>query len=412
MPWDGSGNFTRTNGDKTGAAAWQEDANDSIDVEADRHDTHDQDLADGVAACLTKNSETEPTSFVTWIPKNWNAGTAGGTANALTLSLTPAPASYNTGMMIVFQANVNTTGAATINLNGLGAKDVKQRTGADTVANSLVGAAHYIAFYNGTDFILLDEITSGAQTFAGKKTFSGGVVGDGSELTDLNATELKSGTVPSGRLSGSYTSITGVGALGAGSITSGFGNINIGSSTFTGNGSGLTSLNASNVSSGTLNNGRLPAVISQTRFAASGAGEGGFRAEVSDTQPGFLANTAGTSAVIAANFNNGNGTVGSIQFSGSSTTFNTSSARWLKENIEPAKSGWELLKQFQVREFDWKADKKHQAFGWIADEVAEVLPEAVPEAKDSVDNSKPVPLVVRVLQEAMERIEKLEGQSG
>ncbi|MFC3074917.1 tail fiber domain-containing protein [Shinella pollutisoli] len=72
-----------------------------------------------------------------------------------------------------------------------------------------------------------------------------------------NAANLTSGTVPSARLSGSYTGIVGVGALNAGSISSGFGNINIGTATFTGNGSGLSSLNASNLTAGTLPNARL-----------------------------------------------------------------------------------------------------------------------------------------------------------
>lgn len=70
--------------------------------------------------------------------------------------------------------------------------------------------------------------------------------------------------------SGTFSGITGVGTLNAGAISSGFGNINIGTSTFTGNGSGLTTLNASNVSSGTLNSARLPAgtilqVVSATK---------------------------------------------------------------------------------------------------------------------------------------------------
>jgi hypothetical protein len=68
--------------------------------------------------------------------------------------------------------------------------------------------------------------------------------GNGSGLTTLNASNLSSGTVPSARVSGSYTGITGTGALNAGQITSGFGNINIGTSTFTGNGSGLTNISA------------------------------------------------------------------------------------------------------------------------------------------------------------------------
>ena len=48
-----------------------------------------------------------------------------------------------------------------------------------------------------------------------------------------NATNLSSGTVASGRISGSYTGITGVGALSAGSIASGFGSINIGGNALT-----------------------------------------------------------------------------------------------------------------------------------------------------------------------------------
>lgn len=57
--------------------------------------------------------------------------------------------------------------------------------------------------------------------------------GVGTSLTALNATNLTSGTVPSARVSGSYTGITGTGALDAGSITSGFGAIDIGSDTMT-----------------------------------------------------------------------------------------------------------------------------------------------------------------------------------
>jgi hypothetical protein len=54
----------------------------------------------------------------------------------------------------------------------------------------------------------------------------------GANLTNLDATDL-TGTVASARISGSYTGIVGTGALDAGSITSGFGNIDIGSSTIT-----------------------------------------------------------------------------------------------------------------------------------------------------------------------------------
>jgi hypothetical protein len=57
------------------------------------------------------------------------------------------------------------------------------------------------------------------------------------------------------------SSLTKVGVLNSGSISSGFGNINIGSSVFTGNGSGLNSLNASNLTTGTISDARIPSFI-------------------------------------------------------------------------------------------------------------------------------------------------------
>jgi len=88
-------------------------------------------------------------------------------------------------------------------------------------------------------------------------------------IPNLDAGKITSGTVGTARLSGSYTGVTGTGALNAGSITSGFGAINNGASNITttgtvtggnvaGNGSALTALNASNLASGTVAAARLP----------------------------------------------------------------------------------------------------------------------------------------------------------
>jgi hypothetical protein len=74
--------------------------------------------------------------------------------------------------------------------------------------------------------------------------YSGGFNGAGSGITNLNASNLASGTVPNARVSGTYSNLTGTGALDTGEITTTFGNINIGTSTFTGNGSGLTNVDA------------------------------------------------------------------------------------------------------------------------------------------------------------------------
>lgn len=53
-----------------------------------------------------------------------NAGTAGGSANALTASISPAPAAYTDGLSIDLNISANNTGPTTLSLNGLAAKSV------------------------------------------------------------------------------------------------------------------------------------------------------------------------------------------------------------------------------------------------------------------------------------------------
>lgn len=68
-----------------------------------------------------------------------NFAVAGGSANALTATLTPATATLTDGMQARLRvANVN-SGAATANINGTGAKAIKTLGGADLVAGDLTG---------------------------------------------------------------------------------------------------------------------------------------------------------------------------------------------------------------------------------------------------------------------------------
>ena len=53
MAWS-SGTFTRTNGVYSGTLVWTNDAAASVKITAARHDSHDQDLAAGINACLHK----------------------------------------------------------------------------------------------------------------------------------------------------------------------------------------------------------------------------------------------------------------------------------------------------------------------------------------------------------------------
>lgn len=97
--------------------------------------------------------------------------------------------------------------------------------------------------YNSVGALAINDNVDvdGALTTTGNITVGGTISGNGSGLTNLNASNLSSGTVASARISGSYTGITGTGALNAGSITSGFGAINNGTSGMTSNTIRLTS---------------------------------------------------------------------------------------------------------------------------------------------------------------------------
>ena len=97
--------------------------------------------------------------------------------------------------------------------------------------------------------VIYSSLTSVGTITSGTWSGSFGSV-SGANLTTLNASNLSSGTVASARISGSYTGITGVGTLTAGSIPS---------SLITGLATSATTdtTNASNISSGTLASARI-----------------------------------------------------------------------------------------------------------------------------------------------------------
>lgn len=61
MGWNGSGTFTRTNGDHTGDDTWQQDRDGAIKITAARHDTHDEDIAEAINNCLAKDGQNAMT---------------------------------------------------------------------------------------------------------------------------------------------------------------------------------------------------------------------------------------------------------------------------------------------------------------------------------------------------------------
>lgn len=79
---------------------------------------------------------------------------AGGTGNAQTLSSVthPAPPQYVTGMLVRWVPTATNTGNATINVGGLGVKDIRRFDGTDLQAGDITAGRPTTAFYNGTQF--------------------------------------------------------------------------------------------------------------------------------------------------------------------------------------------------------------------------------------------------------------------
>jgi uncharacterized protein YaiE (UPF0345 family) len=125
-------------------------------------------------------------------------------------------------------------------------------------------------------------------------------------------------------------------------------------------------------------------------------------------------NDAGASGFVFAYYVRSGSTIGSITQSGTTAVlYNTTSDGRLKTNIVDAADASTLIDSIKVRSFDWISDNSHQRYGMVAQELADVVPEAVhapadPEEMMAVDYSKLVPLLVKEIQSLRARVAALE----
>jgi hypothetical protein len=139
------------------------------------------DLATGLSTAMTKDGQTTATANIpmgTFKFTGLGAGTnatdsaqygqlqAGATTIAtvtgtdtLTGTLTPAIAAYATGNLFSFVAAATNTGAATINLNGLGAKSITKLGTTALAAGDIVSGQVHLIEYDGTRFQLINPST-------------------------------------------------------------------------------------------------------------------------------------------------------------------------------------------------------------------------------------------------------------
>lgn len=83
---------------------------------------------------------------------SWIYAVAAGSANALTATLSPVPASYTAGLGILLKIATTNTGAATLNVNGLGAVAITRADLSPVQAGDLVAGAIVRLHYDGTQF--------------------------------------------------------------------------------------------------------------------------------------------------------------------------------------------------------------------------------------------------------------------
>lgn len=99
-----------------------------------------------------------------WVDTLGGAATYGGSSNAYTATSPSGHAvtSYATGVLYMLAANHTNSGAASLNVDGLGAKSIKTADGGDVLSGDIVSGGRYLLVYDGTNFQIVNTIGGGA----------------------------------------------------------------------------------------------------------------------------------------------------------------------------------------------------------------------------------------------------------
>ena len=179
MPRNGSGTYTRPQSDYvSGTTILASSVNSDLN-----------DMATALTASIARDGQTTPTGNLpmggfrhTGVANGaartdyaalgqaqdgaflWG-GTAGGTANAITISLNPPIAAYGAGQTFQFIASAANTGAVTLNVNSVGAVAVNKGDGTTAlIAGDIPNGAMITARHDGTRFRLIDPATPDSVT--------------------------------------------------------------------------------------------------------------------------------------------------------------------------------------------------------------------------------------------------------
>ena len=153
--------------------------------------------------------------------------------------------------------------------------------------------------------------------------------------------------------------------------------------------------------------------ISAGKITVSGGTAASGITATTDATTGYSAASFQRTASVgtAVQFKQGASEVGSISVTSSATTYNTSSDARLKDITGEAR-GLEVINELNPVSYNWKADGKADE-GLIAQEVQEIVPNAVSGSEEEhyqMDYSKLVVHLVKAVKEQQEQIESLKGE--
>ena len=154
-------------------------------------------------------------------------------------------------------------------------------------------------------------------------------------------------------------------------------------------------------------------------FAINGSGNDAYITHKIDNGPCAYFRRDGTDGFVLA-FYKANSSVGTISVTTTATAYNTTSDYRLKELIKPLNSGLSRVNALKPSVYNWKSDGSNGE-GFLAHELAEVVPLAVTGQKDavnddgsinpqSVDLSKIVPILVASIQELSDIVKRQENR--
>ena len=394
MSWSG-GSYTKGN---AATGGWAGDASLGIGIEAGRHDTQDNDFATGINNCLAKDGQNAMTANINlggYVPTNVGAGTAAAPAYC-------AGNDSNTGMFSAAADNIGfaTNGSERVRIDNTGKVGIGTTSPSyDLVAQNNQNASTAMQVHNPN---------------TGAAANSQIILGNNSSATAAALTLNSGGNTTNGGVS-SLNLIQGLSApltfATAGSERmriNANGDVGIGLTPISGRKLEINGLLAcrGNSNSNSFTTSGVAIAIS---YVGAGSEYGIGIRPIND-------NSTALEFKNAANTN-----IGSISTTSTATAFNTSSDYRLKENVGPISAGLDRLAQLKPCRFNFISEPHETIDGFLAHEVAEVVPNAVFGAKDAVnedgsikvqalDNSKLVPLLTAAIQELNAKVEALEAR--